>query len=185
MPSPGIDNLIALKVLYMLVTPFEKTDAFKRGVIDRDGKLLVKIKDQTPEQREVYDYLDRLVFNLKRLIGKIPGGKSLLASYIAALYLIKEDTKMSASELEFRFDSIMSKIDDGVVLVEETILIEKFLKDLEEDGAPAGVGGGGQVGAPASQSPANVTGAKVSTDIPVIRKKKKPPVARRPNVVGL
>ena len=185
MPSPVIDNLIALRVLYLLVTPFDKTEAFKRGVIDKDGKLLVKVKDQTPEQRQAYDYLDRMVFNLKRLIGKIPGGKSILASYVAALYLIKEDTKMSASELEFRFNSIMSKIEDGVVLVEETILVEKFLKDLEEDGAPAGVGGGGQVGVPSSNSPANVTGAKVSTDIPVIRKKKKTPVARRPNVVGL
>lgn len=168
MPSPVIDNLVALKVLYMLVTPFEKTEAFKRGVIDKDGKLLVKVKDQTPHQREVYDYLVRLVFNLKRLISRLPGGKSLLASYVAALYLIKEDTKMSAAELEFRFNSILSKIDDGVVLVEESILVEKFLKDLEEDGAPA-----------------NATGPAVSTDIPVIRKKTKTPIAKRPDVVGI
>lgn len=171
MPSPVIDNLVALKVLYMLVTPFEKTDAFKRGVIDKDGKLLIKVKDQTPEQKEVYDYLVRLVFNLKRLIARLPGGKTLLASYVAALYLIKEDTKMSSNELEFRFNSIMSKIDDGVVLAEETIIVEKFLKDLEEDGAAA---------------PANVTGAAVSTDIPVIRRKKqKTPIARRPSAVGI
>lgn len=185
MSTPVIDNLIALRVLYMLVTPFDKTEAFKAGVIDSNGTLLVKVKDQTADQRRTYDYLNRLVFNLKRLIEKVPGGKSTLASYIAALYLVKEDTKMSNAELEFRFNSIMSKIDDGVVLVEETIIVEKFLKDLEEDGAPAGVGGGGQVGVPSSNSPANVTGAKVSTDIAVIRKKKKTPIAQRPKVAAL
>lgn len=175
-----IDNLIALRVLYMLVTPFEKTEAYKLGVIDKDGKLLIKIKDQTDKQKQAYDYLDRLVFNLKRLIGKLPGGKTLFASLVAALYLIKEDTKLAASQLESEFNSILSKIiDQDVTLVEESITVENFLKKLEEDGAPAGVSGGGQVGAPASSSPANVTGAKVSTDIPAIRKKKSTPIAKR------
>ena len=173
--SSSIDNLVALRVLYMLVTPFDKTEAYKHGVIDKDGKLLVKVKDQTQEQKDSYDYLDRLVFNLKRLIGRLPGGKSLFASLVAALYLVKEDTKLTSAQLESRFNSILSKItDQDITLVEETIIVEKFLKDLEEDG----VGGGGQVGAPASNSPANVTGANVSTDIPVIRKKK-PLIATR------
>lgn len=180
MSSSTVDNLIAVRVLYMLVTPFEKTEAYKHGVIDKEGKLLVKIKDQTEEQKQSYDYLDRMVFNLKRLIGRLPGGKSLFASLVAALYLIKEDTKMTAAQLESQFNSILSKIvDQDVTLVEESIIVEKFLKGLEEDGAPAGVGGGGQVGVPSSNSPANVTGANVSTDIPAIRKKKQTPIAKR------
>lgn len=179
-----VDNIIAIKVLYMLTTPFDKTEAYKLGVIDKDGKLLVKSKDQTSEQKNAYDYLDRMVFNLKRLIGKIPGGKSYLASVTAALLLIKENRKMSASQLEEKFNDLVTKINEkNIVLVEEEIEVEKFIQ-MMEDGAPAGVAGNGQVGAPASQSPANVTGAKVSTDIPVIKpKKKKTTIARRPQPI--
>lgn len=155
-----IDNLMAFKFLYLLVQPFDKTKAFKLGVIDADGKLLIKSKDQTKEQKEAYDYLDRLVFNLKRLIGKLPGGKSMLASLVAALYLVRED-KMTTAEIEYRFNEILSKItDNNLTLVEETLLVEEFLEMYTEDGAVAMV-------------PANVTGAATSTDIPVIRNKKK------------
>ena len=45
--SNTLDNLIAFKVLSMLVTPFEKSDAFKFGIIDKDGKALKKVKDLT------------------------------------------------------------------------------------------------------------------------------------------
>lgn len=176
MATVAFDNLIALKVLYMLVTPFDKTEAFKAGVIDKNGKLLVKTKDQTYAQKETYDYLDRLVFNLKRLLAKVPGGSTLTASLVAAMYLVKEEQKYTNSQLEERFNYILSKIvDHNITLVEETILVEEFLEMYTEDGAPAGIPGGGQVGVPASQSPPNVTGQKVSTDIPVIRVKKKKP----------
>lgn len=155
-----VDNLMAFKFLYLLVQPFDKTKAFKLGVIDADGKLLIKSKDQTKEQKEAYDYLDRLVFNLKRLIGKLPGGKTMLASFIAALYLVREE-KMTNSQIEERFNEILSKItEQEITLVEETLLVEEFLEMYTEDGAVASV-------------PANVTGANVSTDIPAIRTKKK------------
>ena len=39
------DNLIAFKILHMLVTPFENTDAYKFGIIDKDGHPLRKLKD--------------------------------------------------------------------------------------------------------------------------------------------
>lgn len=168
--STTFDNFVALKVLYMLVTPFDKTQAFKLGVIDKDGKLLVKIKDQTFEQKEAYDYLDRLVFNLKRLLAKVPGGKSQLASVVAALYLVKENTKMSEAQLERRFNEVLNKISDhGVTMVEEELAVEAFLKMYNEDGGVAAI-------------PANVTGTAVSTDVPTIRPRK---VQRRAKPKGL
>jgi hypothetical protein len=159
--STQFDNFMALRVLYMLVTPFEKTDAYKLGVIDKDGSLLVKAKDQSFEQKETYTYLDRMVFNLKRLLAKVPGGKSVLGSMVAALYLIKEDTKINEEELEIRFNEVLHKIlEHNLTLVEEELAIEEFLTLLSEDG---GMGG----------APANVTGAAVSTDRPVIKTGKK------------
>ncbi len=160
--STTFDNFIALRVLYMLVTPFDKTEAFRVGVIDKDGNLLVKVKDQTPTQKGAYDYLDRMVLNLKRLIAKLPAGKSMLASMVAALYLIKEDTKMTQAQLEQRFVEVLGKIEkDNVTLVEEELMVEKFIAMCEE-GAPA-----------------NVSGPAVSTDQPAIHlNKKKKPIAR-------
>lgn len=159
MSSTAIDNLIALKVLYMLVKPFDQTEAYKLGVIDKDGKLLVKQKDQTQQQKDAYNYLDRLVFNLKRLIAKLPGGKSMMASFIAALYLIKEDTRYTAKELEDCFNEVLNKItEQEITLVEESLILEEFLEMYTEDGVPA-----------------NVTGPTVSTDVPTIRPKKQKP----------
>jgi len=40
--SRAIDLLITYRVIKMLVTPFEKTDAYKYGIIDKNGKVLRK-----------------------------------------------------------------------------------------------------------------------------------------------
>ncbi|MCG7944979.1 MAG: hypothetical protein N0C84_01385 [Candidatus Thiodiazotropha taylori] len=85
-----IDTMIIFRILKKLTTPWEKTKAFQTGVIDKKGKILVKPRDRTSEQKKAYTILDRLVFNLKRLLAKAPGGSTQLASYISALALIKE-----------------------------------------------------------------------------------------------
>ena len=91
MASPAIDAFITFRFLKLLVTPFNKTEAFKLGIIDERGKVLRKYKTlERIEERQAYTILHRLVFNVKKLIEKVPGGKSRLASYAAALFLIKE-----------------------------------------------------------------------------------------------
>ena len=85
-----IDSVIIFRILKKLTTPWEKTAAFKAGVIDKNGTVLVKTKDRTTAQKKTVTILDRLVFNLKRLLARAPGGSSTMASYIAALSLIKE-----------------------------------------------------------------------------------------------
>ena len=94
------DLFYAFRFLKLLVTPFEKTKAFELGVIDKDGAVLKKGKARsTPEEKSAYTVFHRLVFNLKRLLGKAPGGKSLVARYGAALFLIKEHTNMSDAKI--------------------------------------------------------------------------------------
>ena len=85
-----LDLFLIYQFLRRLVTPFEKWDAFKTGVIDKDGKVIVDKDDRTKEQKDSWGYYDRLLANLKKLLGKIPGGKSRLASFAAALLLLKE-----------------------------------------------------------------------------------------------
>lgn len=146
-----IDNLIAFRILYLLVKPFDKSDAFKLGIIDKDGNLLRHADElKTPEEKDAYNYLTRLTFNLKRLIAKVPGGKSMIASIVAAYFLIKEGVEHDdLSNLDERFDTLLNQMNEGVCLVEEQLLVEKFLvlmkDELNEEGAPANSVGSGQV----------------------------------------
>jgi hypothetical protein len=85
------DIYLTYRFIRALVTPFNKTKAFELGIIDADGNPLKKKRDlKTTEEKTAYTIYDRLVFKLKRLLGKIPGGKTRLASFAAALWLIKE-----------------------------------------------------------------------------------------------
>ena len=94
------DLFYAFRFLKLLVTPFEKTKAFELGIIDKEGKTLKKSVDRnTPDEKSAYTVFHRLVFNLKRIMSKAPGGKSVIARYGAALFLIKEHTGMSDSKL--------------------------------------------------------------------------------------
>ena len=88
----GIGNIyFVYQFLKKLVTPFNKTDAFKLGIIDEKGKILKRRRDlEGDEEKDAYNLSDTLVWNLKKILGKIPLGKSRLASYAAALWLIKE-----------------------------------------------------------------------------------------------
>ena len=98
----AIDLLITYRVIKMLVTPFEKQPAYTLGIIDKNGKVLRKAKTlKTGKEKEAYTLLHRFVFNLKRLINIIPGGKSKLGTYAAALgLLLKEGKDLNMVELE-------------------------------------------------------------------------------------
>jgi hypothetical protein len=58
--SRTIDALITYRVVKLLVTPFERTEAFKRGIIDKDGNVLIKFKDVNKLQTKniIHCYID-------------------------------------------------------------------------------------------------------------------------------
>ena len=92
MASRAFDTFITYKIISTLVTDWEDQPAFEHGIIDKKGKLLRKSNTlKTNDERNSYTLFHRLVFNLKRLIQKLPGGSSKLASYTAGLFLIKEE----------------------------------------------------------------------------------------------
>ena len=142
--SRAIDLLITYRVIKMLVTPFEKTDAYKYGIIDKNGKVLRKNKTLTiAKEKDSYTILHRFVFNLKRIINFIPGGKSKLGTYAAALgLLLKENKEINMVELERDLYKHLSennliKLDDDVkesvgfdYLPEGRFIIVDKLEDL-------------------------------------------------------
>jgi hypothetical protein len=92
------DLVYTFRFLKLLVTPFEDTEAYKRGIIDKDGKRIKSYELSSQENRDAYKSFytpfHRLVYNIKRLI---PAGK--LGSYAAALYLIKENFGISEKKI--------------------------------------------------------------------------------------
>jgi len=154
MSSRIIDNLIAYRILTMLVTPFKDTKAYKLGIIDDKGTNLKKTSTlKTSEERDSYTYLHRLVFNMKKLIAKLPGGDSKLTNLVAALFLVKEyyvSKDRTTSLMEQRLARVLEEVNKGVVLVEEEIELSKFflLQEEGEGGAPTNNTAGAAVDQP-------------------------------------
>ena len=80
----GVDIYYTFRFLRQLVTPWNETDAYKLGLIDENGKKLKS--PQTAEEKDAYTLFFRLVYNIKRLLNKLPLGQTKLASYAAALW---------------------------------------------------------------------------------------------------
>lgn len=97
------DLVYAFRFLRLLTTRFEDTDAYKHGIIDQDGNRIKSFNLNVMKNRDLYkdSYtpFHRLVFNIKKLMAKAPGGGSVVASYAAALYLLKEKYNISDRQL--------------------------------------------------------------------------------------
>ena len=90
--SRVIDALVAYRVLKLLVTPFNRTEAFKLGIIDAKGKVLKKSKDiRDSKERNAYTLLIRFVFNLKRMLSKVGIRGPLGSAAAAAFAFFKEE----------------------------------------------------------------------------------------------
>ena len=96
----AIDLFVTYRFLKLLTTPFEKQDAFKFGIIDKNGNRIRKPKStqvavelNTTEQQNSYTILHKLVFNIKKLFAKVPGLRTKVGTYAAALFLLKDTFK--------------------------------------------------------------------------------------------
>jgi hypothetical protein len=93
--SRAVDLFVTYRFLKLLVTPWNKQEAYKQGIIDKNGKAIKKARDlNTEAERESFTLLHRLVFNCKRIMGKIPFVRSQLGTYATALFLLKEHYKI-------------------------------------------------------------------------------------------
>ena len=142
----GIGNIyFVYQFLKKLVTPFNKTKAFELGIVDEKGKILKRRRElEGEEEKSAYTLSDTLIWNIKKLMGKIPGGKSRLASYAAALWLIKEQQdgyKITEEELELQFFDMFEKMYNNDLEFDSATL-KKFEDILYEDSPTTAMGGG-------------------------------------------
>ena len=132
------DLLLVYQFIKRLTTPFNKTEAYNLGIIDGKG---AKIRSpETSAEKNSYGYYDRMIFNLKKMLEKLPGGGSKFASYAAALFLIKE----GHTQKEFNEDELMQGLYESMNLLEDTDQLKDY-KSLFED-APTNAAGAAVVG---------------------------------------
>ena len=103
----AIDLFVTYRFIKLLVTPFDKTPAFKLGIIDKDGNRLkeksvargmVPTQLNTIEEKSAYTILHKLVFNIKKIFAKVPGLRTKVGTYAAALFLLKDTFKESVDD---------------------------------------------------------------------------------------
>ena len=123
-----LNAFVIFQFVKLLATPFKKTDAYKLGIIDEKGNYLKRQKDlKTIQEKKASNIFTRLVWNVKRLIEKLPFGKTRLASIATALFLIKEEIEKVGADgemLEEAFDSWLME-EHGIDYKNE-LLNEKF-----------------------------------------------------------
>ena len=114
----AVDAFIAYKFIKLLTTPWKDTEAYKLGIIDENGKVLRKRKDlKLSTEKNSYTVFHTLCWNIKRLLEKLPGGKTKIASFAAALYLLKENTDVVDKTLFER--SLIWYLEDSGIEVED------------------------------------------------------------------
>ena len=119
----AIDLFVTYRFIKLLVTPFDKTPAFKLGIIDKNGvrstektvaRGMQPTQLRTDEEKAAYTVLHKLVFNIKKIFAKVPGLRTKLGTYAAALFLLK--------------DTFKEHVEDPDVFEKE------FMKYLKEEG---------------------------------------------------
>lgn len=116
--SSLVDLYIVYRILRKLTTPFNQWDAYKTGVIDDQGNIVKKSKDRnTNQEQQSFNKFDLMILKLKKLLEKIPGGKSKFASYAAALLLLKEGEEIGDNEelLEERLNAYLDGENSNLV----------------------------------------------------------------------
>lgn len=162
--SRVFNALVLYQFIKKLTTPFTKTKAYQLGIIDERGNVLKRRKDlKTQEERDAFGVFDVLVLNIKKIIERHPFGKSRLATYAAALWLIKEGNfQETDSDLLYEsFHDFMDVARGNPKEFERAIFEIKRILDSVEEEITNTVGSG------------NIAGTGHDGDDPVVRRKKK------------
>lgn len=116
-----VDLFLVYQFIKRLATPFTEWEAYKQGVIDAEGNILKKKSERkTRGEIESFRVFDLMILKLKKLLAKVPGGSSRIASYAAALWLIREWN-------HFSNDSLLTEdVSEELILESIDIFINRY-----------------------------------------------------------
>jgi hypothetical protein len=131
----AIDLFVTYRFIKLLVTPFEKTEAYKLGIIDAKGNRVMpppkggvrQTKPEplrTTEEKNAYTILHKLVFNIKKIFDKVPGLRTRLGTYAAALFLLKDTFKESVDDPDVFEKEFMKYLKEQGYEIDDTIMEE-------------------------------------------------------------
>ena len=130
----AIDLFVTYRFLRLLTTPFKDTDAYKLGIIDEKGNRIMLPKPKTgvkilkpqvelvtSEQKNSYTILHKLVFNIKKLFAKVPGLRTKVGTYAAALFLLKDTFKEHVEDPDVFEKEFMKYLKENDVEFDDSI----------------------------------------------------------------
>lgn len=104
-----VDTVILYQLIKKLSTPFSQWEAFKAGVIDEKGNVVISPNKRTSIQSRSLSKVDTFILNLKKILDPVIG-QNRLANFAAALFLLKEED-LSEENLEERFKKFIETLD--------------------------------------------------------------------------
>ena len=128
----AIDLFVTYRFLKILTTPFDKQEAFKLGIIDKNGNRIIPQQKgwskrtkapplETEREKESYTILHKLIFNIKKLFNKVPGLRTKVGTYAAALYLLKDTFKESVDDPDMFEKEFMKYLKEEGVELDDSI----------------------------------------------------------------
>lgn len=142
-----VDLYLVYQFIKRLTTPFVDWPAYKLGIIDEKGNQLKKRRNLTKvAERDAFGIFDLMILKLKKLLAKVPGGQTKLATYAAALWLVKESSDIEQYGEELTEEAIESKFNQYLHYINESYNVNNRFEMMIEDGAVNSAGSGAVAG---------------------------------------
>lgn len=140
-----VDSVIAYRILRLLVTPFDQTDAYRLGIIDAKGKELKRMSQlNTVSERDAYTILHRMVYRLKRIVEKVPIENKKLSSFAAALALVKENYHVEKEPIDLEtqyLNKLNTDLNEEIQFIydyytnSKTLTFRQFMEEIAANNA--------------------------------------------------
>ena len=129
----AIDLFVTYRFIKLLTTPFQKTEAYKLGIIDNKGNRITEPGTNKPTtlrtiaEKNAYTVLHKLVFNIKKIFGKVPGLRTKLGTYAAALFLLKDTFKEHVEDPQMFEKEFLKYLKENNIELDDSIVEEVTL----------------------------------------------------------
>jgi len=128
----AVDLFVTYRFIKLLTTPFDKTEAFKLGIIDENGNRIMPdpvggVRQTKPAtlgttaEKNAYTILHKLIFNIKKIFSKVPGLRTKVGTYAAALFLLKDTFKESVDDPDMFEKEFMKYLKEQGCEIDNTI----------------------------------------------------------------
>ena len=124
----AIDLFVTYRFIKLLTTPFNRTEAYKLGIIDKDGNRILQpnstqpaVELATAQLQNAYTVLHKLVFNIKKIFEKVPGLRTKVGTYAAALFLLKDTFKEHVEDPDMFEKQFMKYLKENDVEFDDSI----------------------------------------------------------------